>query len=140
MYYPATPVEIAGMSESKDLGPWRWRPLGRSWALLQQHHVSGVGLVVVALTGYSGGRPWGETDDRSFIDDYRVWMRGLVDGQLVLPPQEHLSGDLWVFACGVNWTEQQVRQRTPAAAPADQATGPSAGTRRTNGSIGSPTG
>jgi hypothetical protein len=112
VFYPATPLEIAGQSESKDLGPWQWRPLGRAWALQRQWPIAGLGLVVVALTGYSGGRPWGELDDRSLIDDYKVWMRGLVDGRFVLPPEEYLSGDLWIFACGVNWTERAARQGT----------------------------
>jgi hypothetical protein len=76
---PWTPLHIASTSRTKDLGQWVWAPLGRAWAL-QRRKQLGIGLVVVALTGFHEGRPWCRSDDRRAIDDDAVWLRGLVDG------------------------------------------------------------
>jgi hypothetical protein len=110
VFYPATPREIDGLSVSRDLGAWAWEPLGRAWALQQQFPGSTVGPVTVALTGYAGGRPWAEDDFGALIDGYRVWMRGLVGGRVVLEPVAYQARDVAIFACGVAWTEARARR------------------------------
>lgn len=105
---PWTPLHIASTSRTKDLGEWAWAPLGRAWAL-QRRKQLGIGLVVVALTGFHVGRPWCRSDDRRAIDDDAVWLRGLVDGRMVLRPRRLDAGSVWEFACAIQWTENAWR-------------------------------